>query len=156
MYLKIIVPFVLTQSISSFAQLAKEPKSYPNILIIHTDEHNFRTLGCYRKLLPENQGFVWGKGIEVESPNIDFLAQNGVTFTKFYASTPVCSPSRASFVSGRYPQYTGVTTNDVPMDDNIITFAQVLHDNGYATGYAGKWHLDGPGKPQWAPERRGF
>lgn len=154
MKLQAIFPIVLTQCVASCTLSAQEQKHYPNLLIIHTDEHNFRTLGCYRKLLPENQGFVWGKGINVETPNIDFLAQNGVTFTKCYASTPLCSPSRASLVSGRYPQYTGVTTNNVPMDGNIVTFAEVLKKNGYSTGYAGKWHLDGPGKPQWEPERK--
>ena len=147
-------PLVLTQCITSCTLSAHRTKDSPNVLIIQTDEHNFRTLGCYRKLLPENQGYVWGRGINVETPNIDFLGQNGVIFTKFYASTPLSSPSRASFVSGRYPQYTGVTTNDVPMDGNIVSFAEVLRQNGYATGYAGKWHLDGPGRPQWAPERK--
>ncbi|MDQ1297111.1 MAG: hypothetical protein QG611_1090 [Bacteroidota bacterium] len=148
-----IFPLVITQCFTSCSSV-QGPEDSPSILIIHTDEHNFRTLGCYRKLLPENQAFVWGKGINVETPNIDFLAQNGVTFTKFYASTPVSSPSRASFVSGRYPQHTGVTTNDVPMDDKIVTFAEVFSQHGYSTGYAGKWHLDGPGRPQWTPVRK--
>jgi uncharacterized sulfatase len=57
-------------------------------------------------------------------------------------------------MTGLYPHHTGVTTNDVPMWDKAETFAQVLMDNGYQTGYAGKWHLDGEGKPQWSPERK--
>ena len=76
------------------------------------------------------------------------------TVSKFYSSTPVCSPSRGSFVSGMYPQSTDVTTNDIPMNSKVITFAQVLKQNGYKTGYCGKWHLDGVGRPQWAPERQ--
>ncbi len=127
---------------------------HPNLLIIHTDEHNFRTLGCYRKLMPPDQAFIWGMGIKVDTPNIDWLADNGAICTSFYANTPVCSPSRASFVSGRYPQNTPVIVNNVPMDDEIITFAEILARKGYATGYAGKWHLDGTGKPQWTPKRR--
>jgi len=124
----------------------------PNLVIIHTDEHNFRTLGCYRDTLPPEQALMWGEAV-VETPNIDWLAEEGALCTSFYATTPVCSPSRAAFVSGRYPQNTAVTTNDIPMDDGIVTFAEILGRQGYATGYAGKWHLDGTGKPQWEPER---
>jgi len=134
--------------------LAAEPgRKRPNLLVIHTDEHNFRTLGCYRKTLPPEQAFMWGKDAVVETPNIDWIARSGAICTSFYATTPVCSPSRASFVSGRYPQNTPVVKNGIPLNDDIITFAEILRRNGYATGYAGKWHLDGGGKPQWAPER---
>ena len=126
----------------------------PNLLIIYTDEHNFRTLGCYRALLPNEQAFMWGKDAVVTTPHIDWLAEKGAVCTSFYATTPVCSPSRSSFVSGRYPHRTPVVNNNIPLDDEIITFAEILRRQGYATGYAGKWHLDGQGKPQWEPERR--
>lgn len=126
----------------------------PNLLIIQTDEHNFRTLGCYRDQLSHEQAFVWGDGNNVETPNIDFLAKNGVLFTKYYAATPVCSPSRGSLVSGMYPQHTGVPKNDVPLNDDVITYSEVLGKHGYKTGFVGKWHLDGTGKPQWEPERK--
>jgi len=126
----------------------------PNLLVIHTAEHNFRTLGCYRKLLSPDQAFVWGDAV-VETPHIDSLADEGAICTKFYATSPVCSPSRASFVTGRYPQNTPVSANNISMDDDVVTFAEILRRNGYATGYAGKWHLDGEDKPGWEP-RRGF
>ena len=58
------------------------------------------------------------------------------------------------FVSGRYPQKTPVETNNIPLNDGVITFASLLKQQGYATGFAGKWHLDGDGKPQWSPERK--
>lgn len=125
----------------------------PNLLIIHTDEHNFRTLGCYRALMSKEQALMWGDAV-VETPNIDWLARNGAVCTSFYATTPVCSPSRAAFVSGRYPHNTPVVNNNIALDDDIITFAEILRRAGYATGYAGKWHLDGGGKPQWAPKRK--
>ena len=133
---------------------ATEKISRPNLLIIHTDEHNFRTLGCYRRTLPPEQAFMWGETAVVETPNIDWIADNGAICTKYYATTPVCSPSRASFVSGKYPQNTPVGKNNVPLNVNIVTFAEILRRAGYATGYAGKWHLDGEGKPEWAPDRR--
>jgi len=125
----------------------------PNLVVIHTDEHNFRTLGCYRALMPKSQALMWGP-LVCETPNIDWLANHGAVATRFYGTTPVCSPSRSSFVSGRYPQNTPVTTNNIPMDDAVVTFAEILRRKGYATGYAGKWHLDGTGKPQWAPKRK--
>ena len=95
----------------------------PNLLIIHTDEHNFRTLGCYRKTLAPDQALIWGPKAVVDTPNIDWLAQKGALCSSFYATTPVCSPSRAAFVSGRYPQNTPVVTNNIPLNDNLITFA---------------------------------
>jgi len=130
------------------------PNARPNLLIIHCDELNYRTLGCYRDHLPDEQAFPWGPQPAPPTPHIDSLARRGALCTSFYATTPVCSPSRAAFVSGRYPHNTPVVTNNIPLDDGIITFAEVLRQRGYATGYAGKWHLDGAGKPQWAPRRQ--
>ena len=112
-----------------------------NLLVIQTDEHHFKTLGCYG-------------GKVVQTPNIDWIAQHGAIATSFYATTPVCSPSRAAFMSGLYPHKTPVSTNNIPLDNGIVTFAEVLRRHGYATGYAGKWHLDGEGKPQWGPTRQ--
>lgn len=126
----------------------------PSLLIIHTDEHNYRTLGCYRATMSPEQALIWGPEAFVETPHIDSLAREGALFTRCFATTPVCTPSRATFVTGRYPHNTGSPTNDLPLLDDMVTFAEVLRREGYATGYAGKWHLDGDGKPQWAPERQ--
>lgn len=125
----------------------------PNLLIIHTDEHNFRTLGCYRKTLAPKQAFMWGEGNVVETPHIDAIAANGILCTNFYATSPVCTPSRAAFVSGQYPHETGAYKNNEHLKDDVVTFAATLGEQGYVTGYAGKWHLDGDGKPQWDPKR---
>mgnify|MGYP002631432967 CR=1 FL=1 len=123
-----------------------------NLLVIQTDEHNYRTLSCYQKLLPRSD-YYHGTSV-IKTPNIDWIANNGALCTSFYATTPVCSPSRSALVSGRYPQNTPVVNNDIPLADDIVTFAEILRRKGFATGYAGKWHLDGKGKPQWAPERK--
>ncbi|MEM8736450.1 MAG: sulfatase [Planctomycetota bacterium] len=125
-----------------------------NLLIIQTDEHNFRTLGCYRNSMSQEQALIWGPEAFVETPAIDSIARRGALCTSFYATSPVCTPSRASFFTGRYPQHTGSPQNDLPLDSRMVTFAQVLAEQGYRTGYAGKWHLDGAGKPQWAPRRQ--
>lgn len=146
--------FLLVTLLLSLMTSASVAKTQMNLLIIQTDEHNFRTLGCYRDTLPPEQAFVWGKEAVVETPAIDSIAARGALCTSFYATSPVCTPSRASFFTGVFPQNTGSPQNDLPMKSEMITFAKVLQDNGYSTGYAGKWHLDGPGKPQWAPERK--
>ena len=125
----------------------------PNVIVIMTDEHNFRTLGCYRTTMKKRQAYMWGPSV-VDTPNIDWIAKNGAICTSFYATTPVCSPCRASFISGLYPHATPVNTNNIPLNDDVVTFAEILGKQGYATGFAGKWHLDGDGKPQWAPKRK--
>jgi uncharacterized sulfatase len=115
----------------------------PNLLIIQTDEHNFRTLGCYRKLMTEDQAFVLGKGIGVETPNLDRLASEGVICTNYYASSPVCTPSRASLQTGLHPITTGAPAHGMSLNKNMITFAEVLRKSGYQTNYIGKWCLSG-------------
>ena len=120
---------------------AAQPAQRYNLLVVQTDEHHFGTLGCYG-------------GSIVGTPHIDAIAHRGALCSSFYATTPVCSPSRAALVSGLYPQKTPVVTNNIPLDDGVVTFAELLRRQGYATGYAGKWHLDGAGKPQWAPRRK--
>lgn len=108
-----------------------------------TDQHNYRTLGCYRDyLISKNQpgqAYVWGEGVAVETPNIDILAKEGALFTNFHATAPLCTPNRASFVSGLYPAFTGADRNHSPMNDDVVTFAQVLkEERDYETGYFGK------------------
>ena len=125
-----------------------------NVLVIQTDEHNFRTLGCYRELMPDDQAYIWGEGVKVDTPNIDWLAKNGAICDRYYATSPVCTPSRAALMTGMYPQNTGSISNDLPMKDEMVTFAEELRQKGYSTGYAGKWHLDGPSKPGWGPARK--
>ena len=124
-----------------------------NVLVIQTDEHNFRTLGCYRELMPATQAFIWGKGVKVDTPNIDWIASNGAICDRYYATSPVCTPSRAALISGLYPQNAGAISNNTPLKDSVVTFAEVLKRRGYATGYAGKWHLEGPAKPGWKPAK---
>ena len=126
----------------------------PNLIIIHTDEHNLRTLGCYREIMSDEQALMWGSEAIVETPNIDRLAEAGLLCKNWYATSPVCTPSRASMISGLYPIATGSPRNDMPLNDDVITFAEILKNNGYATSYVGKWHLDGEDKPGFEPDRK--
>lgn len=115
----------------------------PNLIVIHTDEHNFRTLSCYQKLMTEDQAFVWGKGNNVLTPNIDRIANEGAISVRYYASSPVCTPSRASILTGLYPVAAGAPVNGLPLSKSVETFAHSLNKEGYSTSYVGKWHLAG-------------
>lgn len=123
-----------------------------NVLIIMTDEHNLRTLGCYRDFMSKDQAEIWGEGNLVETPNLDTLAANGVIALSAYAASPISGPTRSCFQTGLYSHNTGVSTNDLAMKRDLETFAEVLGSNGYHTSYIGKWHLDGEERPQWAPK----
>lgn len=126
-------------------------KGPTNVLLIITDEHNFRTLGCYRESMPREQAEMWGLGATVPTPNLDRLASEGVMCTRAYATSPVCSPCRAAMITGRYPHMAGVPTNNHVLDRSIPTLADRLNTAGYRTAFIGKWHLGGTGKPEWAP-----
>ncbi len=146
-----ILCVLLVPEISN-AMIDGDSESKPNVLLIITDEHNFRTLGCYRQLMPREQGEMWGIGNIVRTPNIDRIAHDGVICTRAYATAPVCTPCRAAIFTGRYPHMTGAPKNNLVLDRSIPTIADRLKEAGYRTGYIGKWHLGGEGKPEWSPK----
>ncbi len=100
----------------------------PNILWICTDQQRFDTLGCYGNEF-------------VETENLDRLAQKGVLFENAFCQNPVCTPSRASFLTGRYPRTTRCRQNgqSIPPDEVLVT--KLLHDAGYVGGLSGKLHI---------------
>ncbi len=132
-----------TTSIVGGCAQAQQAEDRPNLLIIQTDEQSFRTLGCYRDLIPHDQAYIWGDEAKVETPNIDRIASEGMICTNYYASSPVSTPSRASFQTGLYPIATGAPINGMAMDANLITYAERLRQEGYQTDFVGKWHLAG-------------
>ena len=126
----------------------------PNFVFILLDDLGWRDLGCY--------------GSEFyETPNLDRLAAEGMRFTDAYAACPVCSPTRASIMSGKYPAAVGVTDwigahtkgklIDAPYVDHLPleekSLARALKEGGYATWHVGKWHL---GNRPYYPENHGF
>ena len=126
--------------------------SRPNFLFILVDDLGWSDLGCYGSKT-------------YETPNVDRLAAEGMVFTDFYAAAPVCSPTRTSILTGKYPARSGLTTyllsperdpghvaHHLELDE--FTLAEALKENGYATGYFGKWHL-GYAMEHWA-DKQGF
>jgi arylsulfatase len=98
----------------------------PNILLIMLDDMGYSDLGCY--------------GGEIQTPNIDSLAATGVRFTQMH-NCARCCPTRASLLTGQYPQLAGINGMGVNLAMNTATIAEVLKANGYHTGMTGKWHL---------------
>lgn len=118
------------------APLSAAEPARPNILLILADDLGYSDLGCY--------------GSEIKTPNLDALAAGGVKFTQFYNATRCC-PSRASLLTGQYPQVAGFPTMGGSLQQNCATIPELMHANGYLTFMVGKWHL---GKPN--PIERGF
>ena len=111
----------------------------PNIIIVFTDEQSLRTIGLYRKLLDASQSMLWGKKAIFATKNINRLVLEGATFTNFYTVSPRCTPARGAFMTGTYPAANGATTNDMAMNGDAVTFAQILKEKlGYYTSYLGK------------------
>ncbi|MGB2864072.1 MAG: sulfatase-like hydrolase/transferase [Sedimentisphaerales bacterium] len=130
---------------------ARRKKEHPNLLIIHTDQLSSWAVSAYAGKLTSTPNY--GK-ILVETPSIDSLAKQGAILYNFFTNSAVCTPSRGCLVSGRYPHAHGAYRNNIEMNRDEMTIARVLQDNGYETGYAGKWHLDGTPKPGWVkPDR---
>ena len=97
---------------------------------------------------------------DVQTPNIDRLASEGVLFRNFYANCPVCCPARGTLLTGKFAHNHGVAVNDAPLGDDQVTIAEILSEQGYRTGFVGKWHLEGgkrqPGFVPPGPRRQGF
>ena len=107
-----------------FTLASKQAKGKkPNIILIFTDEHNFRTIGAHRKLLSKKQAEIWGEGTIVETPNIDRIANEGAICSSYYVSSPVCGPSRAAIISGLYPHNTDAEQLSWPLPADKQTFS---------------------------------
>ncbi|HEV3137843.1 MAG TPA: sulfatase, partial [Pirellulales bacterium] len=136
---------------------AEAAAKQPNIVLFLIDDFGWADLGCYGSTF-------------YRTPNVDRLAAGGMRFRHAYAACPVCSPTRAAFMTGKYPARLHLTDwlpgrgdqptskllrpafrQELPLEETTI--AELLHDAGYVTGTIGKWHLGGAG---FEPTRQGF
>lgn len=117
----------------------------PNLLFILTDQWRA-------------QATAYAGNSDVRTPHLDRLASEGVNYSNAVSNCPVCCPYRASLITGRYPLTHGVFLNDLQLNTEAVSIAQVYRQAGYQTGYIGKWHLDGNGRSAYIPpaRRQGF
>lgn len=110
----------------------KKTDRKPNVIIIFTDDQGYQDVGCYGSP-------------KIKTPNLDQMAEEGVRLTDFYVANSICSPSRASLLTGRLPLRTGFTGVIFPREKGLstseVTIAEVLKGAGYQTACFGKWHL---------------
>src|SRR5688500_17496655 len=121
----------------------------PNIIAIVTDDQAMWSIGAYGNT-------------ESRTPNMDRLAREGARFTNAFTATPVCSPSRATFLTGRYGTELGITdwitageaNAGIGLPPETVTWPEVLKQHGYTTALVGKWHLGH--LPQFHPTKHGY
>ena len=122
----------------------------PNVVVLFADDLGYGDLSCYGHPT-------------IDTPNLDRMADEGMRFTQFYSSSPVCTPSRAALMTGRLPIRSGMCSDKRRVlfpesaggiQDSELTLAEVMKSKGYATACVGKWHLGH--LPQYLPTRHGF
>ena len=137
-----------------FFNLACNDKSFknkPNIILIMTDDQGWGQTGYYNHPI-------------LKTPNLESMATNGLRLDRFYAGSPLCSPTRATILTGRSNDRTGVFSHGYALRLQEKTLAEALKKKGYKTAHFGKWHLNGlkgPGVPilkddDHSPESFGF
>ena len=133
----------------SVGESSKAITKRPNIILIMADDLGYGDVSCYGST-------------KIQTPSIDALARGGMKFTDYHSNCPVCSPTRAALLTGRYQQRSGIEgviyakgpTRQTGIALEEITFAEVLKKHGYATGIFGKWHLGY--NVEFNPARQGF
>ena len=121
------------------------PKVKPNIVFVLTDQWRAQATG-------------YAGDPNVKTPNLDTLASKSVNFENAVSICPVCTPYRASLMTGKSPLSTGMFMNDLYLPSEELCMAEIFRRAGYDTGYIGKWHLDGHGRDAYIPpdRRQGF
>ena len=133
---------ILTLFLLAFGFPIRADATGPNIVMVFIDDMGWGDFSCFGNT-------------EAQTPNVDRLAAEGIRFSQFYVNSPICSPSRCALATGQYPHRWKITSflnnradNERRgvanwLDPSAPTLARILHQNGYATGHFGKWHLGG-------------
>ena len=120
---------------------AAEAGRKPNVVFVFADQWRAQATG-------------YAGDPNVRTPTLDKLAACSVRFNNAVSTCPVCSPYRASLLTGQYPLTHGVFLNDVSLGTQAVSLAQAFRGAGYRTGYIGKWHVDGRGRSNFIPRER--
>lgn len=133
----------LSDCTSSAAE--KETRQRPNLVFVFADQWRAQATG-------------YSGNTDVRTPRLDALAGECINFEYAVSNCPVCSPFRASLITGRYPLTHGVFLNDLRLNNEAVSIADAYAGAGYATAYIGKWHMDGTGRSAYIPpeRRQGF
>jgi len=118
-----------------------EKPDKPNIIFVFADQLRSHELSCYG-------------GVNIETPNLDRLADEGLMMTNAISTYPICSPFRGMLLTGLYPLHSGISNNDHPLNPDLPSFAKACKQQGYNTAYIGKWHIDGIGRTAYIPPER--
>jgi arylsulfatase A-like enzyme len=144
----LIAPLVLLpSSIAAQGPRPADPSGRPNVIVFFMDDLGYGDLRSYG-------------ATDVRTPNLDRLGREGVRLTDCYAAAPLCTPTRAAFMTGAYQHRVGLEAVLTPRNDqlglsaSVPTLPRLLKEAGYATGLVGKWHLGW--KPEFHPNRHGF
>ena len=139
--------FIFTCAMLSVVFVDAESAKRPNVLFILADQWRAQATG-----------YAGDPNLSGKTPNLDRLAAESIRFVNAISGMPVCTPYRASLMTGQYPQTHGLFLNDIQLPSEAKTIGELMQAEGYATGFIGKWHLDGHGRRTYIPieRRQGF
>lgn len=133
--------FLRSISAAAVASPAMAGKAKRNLVVILSDDHSYNTMGC--------AGHPW-----LKTPGLDRMANGGALFSNAFVTTSLCSPSRASIMTGQYAHAHRVLDNSTPFSKDAVVSPELLRRNGYRTAFMGKWHMGAEGeRPQAGFER---
>ena len=145
-FLKILGAGMASLAIPGIVRAGQKAGGKPNFVIIFTDDQGYQDVGCFGSP-------------SIRTPNLDRMAAEGMRFTDFYSAASVCSPSRAALLTGCYPPRVGITkvlfpSDNIGLNPEERTIADMLKGKGYVTSCIGKWHLGH--LPEFLPTSNGF